>query len=348
MSQQSFFEKNKPLTLEQIIQITGCAVPDGVSLDSEIKGVAPLDTAGKTDIVYMDNPSYLEQLSETKAGFCLVSSRFALKVPSSTVVLLTKQPYHAFAKVIASFYPKAMRPETSFEMSGVSKHAFIDPTARIGNNVVIDPGVIIGAHADIGDGTLVGAHSVIGVHSQIGKNCSIAPHVTISHSIVGQNVIIHSGVRIGQDGFGFAMGATGHKKVPQIGRVFVHDDVEIGANTTVDRGASRDTIIGEGTKIDNQVQIGHNVIIGKHCVIVACVGIAGSTVLGDFVIVGGGAGIAGHLKVGSGAQIAAYSGLNADIPAGERWGGVPAKPLRVWAREIAALKNIASRPSKDG
>jgi UDP-3-O-[3-hydroxymyristoyl] glucosamine N-acyltransferase len=159
-------------------------------------------------------------------------------------------------------------------------------------------------------------------------------------------VIIHSGARIGQDGFGFAMGAGGHLKVPQIGRVVIQDDVEIGANTTIDRGALKDTIIGEGTKIDNLVQIGHNVIMGRHCVIVAQTGISGSTELGDFVVMGGQSGTVGHIKVGMGAHIAGASHPKNDVPAGGRYGGTPAKPLKVWARELAAVTRLAERGTK--
>lgn len=347
MVQKSFFPNMGPLTLEQVVQLTECTVPQGVDLEREIKNVAAIEFAGSDDLVYMDNPAYVDQLAQTKAGFCLVSSRFAAKVPSSTMVLLNKQPYHAFARVMARLYPNAMRPESCFETNGVSPQAFIHPTAHIGEHVIIDPGVVVGAHAEIGSGCFIGAHTVIGAHSQIGQDCSIAPHVSICHSVIGNRVIVHAGVRLGQDGFGFAMGPKGHQKVPQIGRVIIYDDVEIGSNTTIDRGASRDTVVGEGTKIDNQVQIGHNVVIGKHCVIVACCGIAGSAILEDYVVLGGGVGLAGHLRIGAGAQVAAMSGINQDIPAGERWGGVPAKPLRVWARELAAVKNLGARSLKE-
>jgi len=344
--EQSFFKNQGPLTLKQVVELTGCSVQENADLDARICNIAPLETAGPEDLVYMDNPAYVGHLAETKAGYCLVSSRFADKVPETTLVLLTKQPYHAFASVISCLFPSAMKPEPIFQESGVSSHAFIHETARLGKNVTLDPGVVVGAYAVIGDETVIGANTTIGAHCVIGCGCSIASQVSITHSVIKDHVIIHSGCRIGQDGFGFAMGPQGHQKVPQIGHVIIHDHVEIGANTTIDRGASKDTIIGEGTKIDNLVQIGHNVKIGRHCIVVSCVGIAGSTVLEDFVVLGGGAGLAGHLRLGAGSQIAAFSGLNQDVPAGERWGGCPAKPLRAWAREIAFLKQQSSRVPK--
>ena len=344
--EQSFFDNKGPLTLKQVIDLTGCSVPENSDLDKLIRNIAPLETAGPEDIVYMDNPAYINQLAATKAGYCFVSSRFAGKVPKTTLILQTKQPYHAFAAIIASLFPSAMKPEPVFQRNGISPYAHVHETAQLGRNVILDPGVVIGEQVVIGDDTIIGAHTTIGAHSRIGSHCSISSQVSITHSIIGNHVIIHSGCRIGQDGFGFAMGPQGHRKVPQIGKVLIDDNVEIGANTTIDRGASKDTIIGEGTKIDNLVQIGHNVKIGKHCVIVSCVGIAGSTVLEDFVVLGGGAGLAGHLKLGAGSQLAAFSGLNQDIPAGEQWGGYPAKTLRSWAREIAFLKQQVTRSSK--
>jgi UDP-3-O-[3-hydroxymyristoyl] glucosamine N-acyltransferase len=172
----------------------------------------------------------------------------------------------------------------------------------------------------------------------------------VLHAYLGNRVILHPGVRIGQDGYGFAMGPGGHLKVPQVGRVIIQDDVEIGANTTVDRGANRDTVIGEGTKIDNLVQIAHNVVIGRHCIIVSQVGISGSATLEDYVALGGQVGVIGHVRIGAGAQIAATSNVNGDVPAGARWGGTPAKPLRDWFREVTAVKMLASRRDllKDG
>jgi len=207
----------------------------------------------------------------------------------------------------------------------------------------VDPGAVIGPGAEIGSGTVIGANAVIGPQVRIGRNGSIGPNATVIHALLGDRVILHPGVRIGQDGFGFALGPQGHLKVPQVGRVIIQNDVEIGANTSIDRGANRDTVIGEGTKIDNLVQIGHNVVVGRHCIIVSQVGIAGSVTIEDFVALGGQVGVVGHVRIGMGAQIAGSSNVNDDVPPGARWGGTPAKPLKEWFRELTLVANLAKR-----
>jgi UDP-3-O-[3-hydroxymyristoyl] glucosamine N-acyltransferase len=197
---------------------------------------------------------------------------------------------------------------------------------------------------------VIGAGAVIAAGCRIGRDCAIGAGASVLNALIGNRVILHPGVRIGQDGFGFAYAGGRHQKVPQIGRVIIQDDVEIGANTTIDRGATRDTVIGEGTKIDNLVQIGHNVVIGRHCIIVSQTGISGSARLDDYVVLGGQVGVVGHVRIGEGAQIAATSNVNGDVPPGVRWGGSPAKPVREWFREVMTLKKLASRPvsAKEG
>src|SRR3954453_21868682 len=347
MVEPNFFPQIQTLTLRQVAEMAQIALPAGIDGKSSILGVAPLETAGANDLAYMDNPAYAGELGLTRAAACLVSSRFAAKVPPGTVALVTPQPYRAFAQVLSFLFPSAVRPGSSFAAAGISPGSFVHPTARLEHGVSVDPGAVIGPQAEIGAGTIVGAQSVIGPQVRIGRDCSIGPGVTVSHALIGNRVILHPGVRIGQDGFGFAMGVQGHFKVPQIGRGITQDDVEIGANTTVDRGASRDTVIGEGTKIDNLVQIAHNVVIGRHCVIVSGVGISGSTTLEDYVVLGGQVGVVGHLRIGRGSQIAGSSNVNRDVPPGSRWGGTPAKPVRAWFREMTTLARLAERSARN-
>jgi len=230
-----------------------------------------------------------------------------------------------------------------FDAVGVAPGAHVHPAARLESDVTVDPGAVIGPRAEIGARTRIGATAVIGPGVRIGRECCIGTGASVSHCLIGDRVIVHPGSRIGQDGFGYVMGPGGHLKVPQIGRVIIQDNVEIGAGTTIDRGANRDTVIGEGTKIDNLVQVGHNVVIGRHCILVAQTGIAGSVTLGDFVVLGARVGVNNHVKIGEGAQIAAVSVVHGDVPPGSRWGGIPAKPLKVWFREMTLLEQMAAR-----
>ncbi len=343
MDELKFFRRAAPPTLADIVEWTGAKADDGVDLTQKIVDVAPLDQARQGDLVFLDNPKYAGQLALTKATACLVGERHADRVPSHIVRLLARDPYRACATVTARLYPGALRPGSLFDSHGVSPGANVHPAARLEADVIVDPGAVIGPRAEIGAGAVIGPNAVIGPDVRIGRMSAIGAGATVCNALIGDRVIIHPGVKVGQDGFGFAMGPRGHLKVPQIGRVIIQDDVEIGANCTIDRGANRDTIIGEGTKIDNLVQIGHNVVIGRHCVIVSHVGISGSTELADFVVVGGQAGLAGHLHIGMGAQIAAQSGVISNVAAGGRVGGSPATDARDWMRGVAALKALAKR-----
>ncbi|GGG24259.1 UDP-3-O-(3-hydroxymyristoyl)glucosamine N-acyltransferase [Chelatococcus composti] len=348
MSDPVFFVQAARPTLAEVASLTGAELPASADPQMEITGISPLESAGEGDLAYMDNPRYADALSATRASACLVSRRFAARVPAGCVALVVPEPYRAFAKVLTLMYPAAARPGSQFGADGVSPGAYVHPQARLETGVIVDPGASIGPGAEIGSGTVISSNAVVGPGVRIGRNCSIGPGVVVQHALIGNRVILHAGAKIGQDGFGFAMGAEGHYKVPQIGRVIIQDDVEIGANTTVDRGASRDTVIGEGTKIDNLVQIGHNVVIGRHCVIVSQVGIAGSATLEDFVVLGGQVGVVGHVRIGMGAQIAASSNVATDVPPGVKWGGSPAKPMRAWLRELMTLKDLAARRGDAG
>ena len=342
MQHPGFFDRAGPFALAELAQLAGAEVPATASLNAgaRIEDARPLDAAGPTHVSFLDNRKYVPQLRKTTAAACFVIAELAPQVPAATVPLITREPYRAFACALSRFYPGAGHPRTA-EMG--DEPGSIHSSAVLEDGVTVEPGAVVGRQARIGRGSVIAAGALIGYRCNVGRDCFIGPGAVLTHALVGDRVIVHAGVKIGQDGFGFARSGKGHLKVPQIGRVVVQDDVEIGANTTIDRGGLKDTIIGEGTKIDNLVQIGHNVVVGRHCLIVGMVGISGSAELGDFVVVGGQAGIVGHIKIGAGAQIAGGSGVTHDLAAGGRYGGAPAKPLAMFAREIAALKQLAQR-----
>lgn len=345
MEHPGFFERAGPFPLSDVAKATGAEIAPGANAHLLIDDVRTLGDASPNHVAFLDNKKYLPQLIATKAGACFVTPALGTRVPSGTVALLTMQPYHGFARALALYYPEAVLPLVTTPGA-----APVDASAKLEDGVLVEPGAIIGPEAQIGRGTRIAAGAVIGARVAIGRDSYIGALSTVTHALIGDRVTIHSGVRIGQDGFGFALGGAGHVKVPQIGRVIIQDDVEIGANTTIDRGALKDTIVGEGSKIDNLCQIGHNVVIGRNCVIVAMTGISGSTELGDFVVMGGQSGTVGHIKIGSGAQLAGASHPTHDIPAGARYFGTPAKPLRQAAREMALIKRLAEQDkgSHDG
>jgi UDP-3-O-[3-hydroxymyristoyl] glucosamine N-acyltransferase len=348
MAQPTFFETPPSSTLADIAALTNAQLVDPSRGGLEIRGLASLDEAGPRQLTFFDNLKYADQLALTKAGACLVSERFQARVPSHVAVLRAAHPFRAFVKIARQWHADALRPQSWFGSDGIAPSAIIDPTARLEDGVIVDPLAVIGPHAEIGTGTVIGAAAVIGAGVKIGRDCDVGAHCAIQAALIGNNVLIHPGCSIGQDGYGFVFfGPDGHLKVPQTGRVVIQNDVEVGAGTTIDRGSLRDTVIGEGTKIDNQVQIGHNVTIGRHCLLAAQIGLAGSLTIGDNVALGAKVGINNHLKIGDGAQVTAMSAVKDDIPPNGRWGGHFAKPTKQWFREIVAVERLVRDSAAD-
>jgi UDP-3-O-[3-hydroxymyristoyl] glucosamine N-acyltransferase len=348
MSEPIFFRRGGGMTIAEIVQLTGAEPSRDAQLDRRIVDVAQIDRAGPSDIVFVDRPQFTQHLARTHAGACLTTPAFASDAPPHVVVLRISEPYRAFVAVARRLFPAAERPSSLFECEGVADLATIHPSARLENGVTIDPGVVIGPRAEIGAGTTIATGAVIGPDVCIGRDCSIGAGVVMTHALIGDRVILHPGCRIGQDGYAFMRGAKGHEKIVQIGRVIIQDDVEIGANSAVDRGGIRDTVIGEGTKIDNLVQIGHNVSIGRHCLLVSQVGMSGSSIVEDHAILAGQVGVSDHIIIGEGAVVLAKSGVSFDIPATERWGGSPAMPVREWLRGYAQLRRMAREKKRPG
>jgi UDP-3-O-[3-hydroxymyristoyl] glucosamine N-acyltransferase len=348
MAQPTFIEQPPSSTLADIAALTTARLVDASRGGQQVRGLAALDEAGPMHLTFFDNLKYAGELASTKAGACLVSERFEARVPAHVAVLRAAQPFREFVKIARELYSGALRPQSWFGNPGIAASAIIDPSAHLEDGVIVDPLAVIGPNVEIGTGTVIGAGAVIGANVRIGRDCDVGARCSIQSTLVGNNVLIHPGCSIGQDGYGFVFfGPDGHLKVPQTGRVLIQNDVEIGAGTTIDRGSLRDTVIGEGTKIDNQVQIGHNVTIGRNCLLAAQIGLAGSLTIGDNVALGAKVGINNHLRIGDGAQVTAMSGVKDDIPANGRWGGFFAKPTRQWFREIVALERLVRDGAAD-
>jgi UDP-3-O-[3-hydroxymyristoyl] glucosamine N-acyltransferase len=333
-----FFVRTGPHRLADIAKAAGGSADQ--QPDLLIFGVAPLQSAGPQDVSFLDNRRYADLLAGTAAGAVILHPDFADRVPSGTVAIVTPEPYVGWAKVAALFHPP-VRPA-----AGIHPTAIVDPSAVIDPSVEIGPYAVIGAGATIAPGCIIGPLTVIGPGVQIGAASRIHAQVAISHAIIGVQAVIYPGAKIGQDGFGFAITKTGFVPVPQLGRVIIGNGVEIGANTTIDRGSAQDTVIGDGVHIDNLVQIGHNVNIGRGSVIVAQAGVSGSTVIGGQVMIAAQAGLAGHLTVGDKARIGAQSGVMTDVPAGQEFLGAPAQPAKAFFREVVTLRKLATAGRK--
>ncbi len=341
MIDAQFFSPAVALTVAEVAAMTGATLGYSGHGSVQISSIAPASGAGEGDIAFVEGKRNAGMLSGLRASAVLCTPDLADAVPDGVAALLTARPQQAFAAVGRKLFPGAAFPEALTAQAGISSHAFVDPAARLEPGVVVEAGAVVGPDVEIGTGTIVAPNAVIGRGCQIGRNCFVGPAASIQYTHIGNGAVIHAGARIGQDGFGYVGGARGPEKVPQVGRVIIQDGVEIGANTTIDRGAMDDTVIGENTKIDNLVQIAHNVRIGRNCLIASHTGISGSSTLGDGVMLGGRVGLADHVNIGTGAMLAASSGVMHDVPAGEKWMGTPAQPIREFFRGVAALRRLA-------
>lgn len=303
-----------------------------------LHGVAPLQTAGPHQVSFLDNRRYADLLDATAAGAVIVHPSLADRVPAGSAAIVTAEPYAAWARVAGMFHPPPPIAPGVHATAVIDASAMVDPSAEVGPLAVVGPGAQVGPRCRVGAGVVIGASVVLG------PDCRVGTLASISHALLGARINILPGARIGQEGFGFATTAQGLLPVPQLGRVIIEDDVEVGANTAIDRGSAQDTVIGAGSRIDNLVQIGHNVRLGRCCVVVALAGISGSTVLEDFVVVAAQAGLAGHLRIGARARIGGQAGVMADVPAGADVVGSPAEPVREFFRGIATLRKLARRP----
>jgi len=348
MTDPVFFAPTRRFSALEVANLAGAELIDPVHAEIAISGIASATEGGVGALVYVEGGKNAHLAEQVDAAAILCTPDVASRVKPGVAVLVTKRPQAAFAQIGRLLFPSAASPSTMTGETGISARAHIDPTARLEPGVIVEPGAVIGPDVAIGAGTIVAPNAVIGRMCQIGRDCYVGAAASVQNALIGNRVIVHSGVRIGQDGFGFVGGASGPERIPQIGRVVIQDNVELGANTSVDRGALSDTVVGENTKIDNLVQIAHNVRIGRNCLIAAQAGISGSVTVGDNVVMGGGVGIADHLSVGAGAHLAARSALMNNVPAGEIWGGAPAEPLATLMRSILTLRKITAERSKRG
>lgn len=335
MPDARFYLNRGPIPLAQLPAASGLDVS---AATPAIDGVAPLDRAGPGDIAFLGDRKHLDSLRSTKAGACYVAADLAGEVPAGCVAVVSRRPHGDWAEAAA-----ILHQPRGYDAGAPAIH----PEAVLEEGVQLSPGVVIGAGARIGAGTRIAPGVVIGPGVVLGKGCEIGANVSIGFALLGDRVRLYAGARIGEAGFGATAGAGGVTDVPQLGRVILEDDVTIGANSCVDRGAWEDTVVGANTKVDNLVHIGHNVRVGRNCVMAAYTGISGSVTIGDGAAFGGRAGVADHVVIGAGARIGAAAGVFREVPAGETWGGYPAQPMKTWLRETAWLSRNARRGKGD-
>lgn len=337
MADPRFYTNSGPFSLRALAEAAGAEIRGGDDPERLIRDVAPLDTAEPDELSFFDNAAYRRAYETTRAGACVVGPMAKPHPREDLALLVTDQPYRGYALIARMFYPPPAGGQ------GISGEARIDPTAELGEGVDVGPGAVIGPLAEVGANCRIGANAVIGPAVRFGRDGVVEAGATVRYCIAQDRVRIAAGARIGEDGFGFAMSEGGPLKVPQLGRVLIGNDVDIGANTTIDRGSGPDTEIGDGTIIDNLVQIAHNVKIGRNCIIVGMVGISGSATLGDNVVIGGQAGFVGHVTIGAGAKIAGASKVFKDVPPGAAVMGYPAVPQKEFWRQIVTLKRLVAR-----
>jgi UDP-3-O-[3-hydroxymyristoyl] glucosamine N-acyltransferase len=347
MAEPVFIAPSRAYTAGEIASLIGAKLADDKLSDIEIRGVAPVQDGGDGMLVFVDGKRHGALPKGLRAAALICNQEIAGHAPPEMAVLISGRPVYTFAAATRVLYPSAARPGPVMGGTGVSPAAHVAADALVEPGAIVEAGAVVGTGAEIGAGTVVTPGAVIGPNCRVGRNSYIGPGASVFSALVGDRVFIHGGVRIGQDGFGYVPGPSGPEKIPQLGRVIIQDNVEIGANTTIDRGAMSDTVIGESTKIDNLVQIAHNVKIGRGCIVAGQCGIAGSVTLGDFVMLGGRVGVSDHVTLGTGAQLAASSGVMDNVPAGGIWAGTPAVPIREFFRQIAGLRRMSkSRPRK--
>ena len=339
-----FFPPAEPQRLGAIAEAVGAKV-DPAHANRLMSDVLPLAEAGPDHISFLRDSRNLKDAADSAAGAIFCEPRLADRLPATAIPLLTPFPGNAFGIAAGFFHPSAMRPRplTARSSGEIAPTAVIEDPDGLEANVIVEPYAVIARDVEIGRGSVIGPHVVIGPGCTIGRNTTIAANTTIQCAHIGDRVIIQPGVRIGQDGFGLARTPNGYVKIPQTLAVIIQDDVEIGANTTVDRGSWRDTVIGKGSKIDNNVQIGHNVVMGCHCVIAGCTGVAGSVTMGDYVTLGGHVGLRDGITLGDGSSVAGKSAVGVDVPAGAQYAGFPAAEAREYLSQLKAIKRLAKR-----
>lgn len=332
MPDPRFFEDLGPVTLSELAGLTGAELADPAVGGRRVSAVSIMVGAGPDAVTFLSDRKFAAESTQTRAAACFVAAPDVDALPPGCAALVMASPQLGYALAAARLH----RPKIAIGEKAVH------PTAEIEPGVQLGPGAVIGAGAQIGRSTRIGANSVIGPGVAIGRDCEISANVTIGFALIGDRVRILAGAAIGEPGFGATVGSSGLVDIPQLGRVILQDGVTIGANSCIDRGAFDDTVLGENTKIDNQVQIAHNVRVGRNCVMAAHTGISGSVTIGDGAQFGGRAGVADHVTIGAGARIGAASGVMKDVPAGETWAGYPARPIRQWMRENVWLSRQAA------